>query len=158
MKRKLKSNQVKSNFILIRKTRNSVIDRNLKYVKANNVLNDLLMKFKNSPELRRKLKNPFNSCLSAEDLIKKLHGDENKLLGILIGYKFFKPLSKNWNKLVKKMLKLLMTRKKDEEDNNINNFHITLAGLESKLEMFQQTFNKLHQNEMNSDHNDSSQI
>jgi hypothetical protein len=53
------------------------------------------MKFKNSSELRRKLKNPFSSCSSADDLIKKLHGDENKLVGILIGYKFFKPLSKN---------------------------------------------------------------
>ena len=68
---------------------------NLKYLKANNILNDLLNKYKKNSEISKKLKNPFTNCLSSMDLIKKLHGDENKILGILSTYKFFRPLSKS---------------------------------------------------------------
>ena len=120
---------------LPRKTRKSLKERNLKFNKANNILSELLTKFKNSSELRKKLKNPFNSCLTAEDLMKKIHGDENKLIGILIGYKFFKPLSKHNLKKVNKMLKVVTSKKKKEEDEtHLNQFHSTIAGLESKIQ------------------------
>jgi hypothetical protein len=55
------------------------------------------------------------------------------------------------------MLKMLSSRKKEEEETSINNFHSTIAGLESKIEMFQQLFQKLGQNEENTENNDSSQ-
>jgi hypothetical protein len=52
---------------------------------------------------------------------------------------------------------MLSSRKKEEEETNINNFHSTIAGLESKIEMFQQLFQKLGQNEDNTENNDNSQ-
>ncbi len=57
-------------------------------------MNDLLIKYKNNNIVAKKLKNPFTNCMSSLDLIKKVQGDENKIIGILSTYKFFRPLSK----------------------------------------------------------------
>lgn len=79
---------------LKKKLKRSLRNYNLKFIKANNILGELLSKYKNNTEVRKKFKNPFNNCNSALDLIKKLHGDENKIFGMLTAYKFFRPLSK----------------------------------------------------------------
>lgn len=76
------------------KVKRSLSNHNLKFIKANNILSELLSKYKNNKDAWKKLKNLFNNCLNGMDLIKKLHGDENKIFGMLSTYKFFKPINK----------------------------------------------------------------
>ena len=99
---KLKSN-IKINS---RKVKKSLRNNNVKYLKVNNILDDLIKKYKKNPEFSKKLKNPFANCLTSFDIIKKLHGDENMILGVLSTYKFYKPLSKS----------IFIFSKKDVED------------------------------------------
>lgn len=63
-------------------------------MKAFKILDGMLENYKKDKETFKKLKNPFTKCESSFDLIKKFHGDENKIFGILATFKFFKPLSK----------------------------------------------------------------
>lgn len=85
----------KSKYIyIISKIKKSLGLQNYKVIKAYNLLDDMLTKYKQDKETCKKLKNPFSKCENSFDLIKKFHGDENKIFGILSTFKFFKPLSK----------------------------------------------------------------
>ena len=115
-------------------------------MKAFKILDDMLEKYKKDKDTFKKLKNPFTKCDSSFDLIKKFHGDENKIFGILATFKFFKPLSKESFKiilhLVSKMLKIISLKKKPEKKVHLTKLNMKMEDLENKLELFQQMFSK----------------
>jgi hypothetical protein len=80
--------------LIYSKIKKSLGLQNYKVIKAYNMLEDMLNKFKQEKDSYKKLKNPFSKCENSFDLIRKFHGDESTIFGILSTFKFFKPLSK----------------------------------------------------------------
>jgi len=105
---------------------------NYKIAKVYDILDDLLNKYKNDKELGNVLKNPFKNINSSIELLQRI-GSDNKCVGILMCFKFFKSI-------ISKFVKFSSKHKKSEDLLNANSITDKLDLLNDKIDYIEKFF------------------
>jgi len=102
-----------------------------KICKVYNILDQMLTRCRGSLEIQ-KLNNSFKNANSCIELLQKI-GDQNKLVGILMCFKYFKSI-------MNKYLKISSKKKKLESLIDLNKLNEKLETLSKKIEFLEKSF------------------
>ncbi len=128
-KKEKRNKEKKDNNFLGKKrsiTKNLIINKYEKYEHGFQILNDLLESFPNKNEDKNKIKTNFNKYKSSTELIEKTM-DINKICGMLITFKYFKPFLK----------KFLFDKSDTITNDNKLNLNQQISGLKDDLDLLQ---------------------